>query len=268
MNEKNTEYLKERIFFLGFGDKLNADLEKNIKSQKEQFQLPVEGEFAKGEKKDVVKFVLDFSKSKENDMYFLNNYKATLKNDDLEKERSQTFYINKGNGVTAKEAYNLLEGRAVHKKLTNKEGEAYEAWIQLNPKKEENGNHKLQQYHSAYGFDLSKSLDKHPIKELADPQQKERLIKSLEKGNLQQVTYTRNDQEEKMFLEANPKDRNVILYDQSMKKQFQGIKEHKGEKNDLKESKEESSTQKKKPNDKSEESEPGERKSKGRKVSV
>ena len=43
----------------------------------------------------------------------------------------QTFYLNKGKGVTAKEAYNLLEGRAVHKELTTKAGEPYKAWIQL-----------------------------------------------------------------------------------------------------------------------------------------
>lgn len=270
MNDQNVEYLKERVFFLGFGDKLNAELEKNIKAQKDQFQLPIQGEFNKGDKKEVVDFMLDFSKSKQNDMYFLNNYNATLKSDDPEKERSQTFYINKGNGVTAKEAYNLLEGRAVHKKLTNKDGDPYEAWLQLNPKKEENGNHKVQQFHSAWGYDVNKSLEKHPIKELADPEQKERLIKSLEKGNLQQVTYTRNDKEEKMFLEANPKDRNVIVYDAQMVKQFQGIKEHKGEKAEVSKSQDENSSEKKKSDKKdiSEEPDATEKKAKGRKISV
>lgn len=268
MNEKNTEFLKERIFFLGFGDKINGELEKNIKAQKEQFQLAIDGEFSKGDKKDVVNFALDFSKSKENDMYFLNNYKATLKNEDSEKERSQTFYINKGSGVTAKEAYNLLEGRAVHKKLVNKQDEPYQAWLQLSAQKDEKGIHKVQLYHSAYGFDLQKSLDKHPIKELTNPEQKERLIKSLEKGNLQEVTFTRNDKEEKMFMEANPKDRNFIVYDDAMRKQFQGIKEFKEEKKEVKEGKEESNSQKLKPKDKADDSEPGERKSKPRKMSV
>ncbi len=267
-DQKNVDYLKERIFFLGFGDKLNADLEKNIKAQKEQFQLPMQGEFNKGDKKEVVNFALDFTKSKQNDMYFLNNYKATLKNDDPEKERSQTFYINKGNGVTAKEAYNLLEGRAVHKKLTNKDGDPYEAWLQLNPKKEENGNHKVQQYHSAYGFDLQKSLDKHPLKELVNPDQKERLIKSLEKGNLQEVSYTRNDKEEKMYVEANPKDRNVILYDAQMVKQFQGIKEKKGETSEMTKSQDNTPTEKNRSEKKETSEEPEAKRSKGRKMSV
>jgi hypothetical protein len=270
MDDQNAKYLNDRLFYLGFGEKLSAELEKNMKAGKEQFQLPVQGEFTKGDQKKVVDYTIDFSKSKESDMYFLNKYQATLKNDDPEKERSQTFYINKGSGVTAKEAYNLLEGRAVHKKLTNREGEPYEAWLQLQEKKEDNGHHKVQQFHSAYGYDLEKSLAKHPIKELGDPDQKERLIKSLEKGNLQQVTYTRNEKEEKMLLEANPKDRNVIVYDAQMVKQFQGIKEHQGEKTGVSKSQDDNSSEKKKSDRKEVLDEPDakEKKAKGRKMSV
>lgn len=235
MNEQNAEFLKERLFYLGFGDKLNAELEKNMKAGKEQFQIPFRGEFSKGDKKDLVDYQVDFSKSKQGDMYFVNKYHATLKNEDAEKEKSQTFYINKGNGVTAKEAYNMLDGRAVNKKLMDREDNPYQAWLQINFKeKEDNGNHKLNRYHTAYGFDLEKSLAKHPIKELTDPEQKAAVMKNLEKGNLQQVTFQREGKDEKMYLEANPKDRNVIVYDSAMKKQFQGVKEHKGESTDQK----------------------------------
>lgn len=259
MNEQNAEFLKERLFYLGFGDKLNAELEKNMKAGKEQFQLPFQGEFSKGEKKDVVDYQIDFSKSKQGDMYFVNKYQATLKNEDTEKEKSQTFYINKGNGVTAKEAYNMLDGRAVNKKLMDREDNPYQAWLQINFKeKEDNGNHKLNRYHTAYGFDLEKSLGKHPIKELADADQKAIVMKSLEKGNLHAVTFQREGKEEKMFLEANPKDRNVVVYDSQMKKQFQGVREHKGETSEQK--------QKSEKNDVSEE--PEGKKSKGRKMSV
>ncbi|MEO7988613.1 MAG: hypothetical protein ABI663_03670 [Chryseolinea sp.] len=259
MNEQNAEFLKERLFYLGFGDKLNAELEKNMKAGKEQFQIPFQGEFSKGDKKDVVDYQVDFSKSKQGDMYFVNKYQATLKNDEPEKEKSQTFYINKGNGVTAKEAYNMLDGRAVNKKLVDREDNPYQAWLQINFKeKEDNGNHKLNRYHTAYGFDLEKSLAKHPIKEPADVDQKAVIMKNLEKGNIQPVTFQRDGKEEKMFLEANPKDRNVIVYDASMKKQFQGVKEHKGETTELKE----------KSGKKEMKDEPEEKKSKGRKMSV
>src|SRR5690606_38566504 len=125
----------------------------------------------------------------------------------------------------------LLDGRAVHKKLVDKEGNPYEAWLQLNfNQKEENGDNKVQKYHSAWGYDLEKALTRHPVKELGTPDQKKDLIKSLEKGNNQQVTFQRDGQEEKMLLEANPKERNLIVYDAQMRRQFQGIKEHKVEK--------------------------------------
>jgi hypothetical protein len=227
MNEQNMQFLKERLFFLGFGDKLNADLEKKIGQQQEKFNLDIQGEFESKGKKNIVDYVLDFSKSKQNDMYFVNNYTATIKGDDPEKERSQKFYLNNGSGVTAKEAFNLLEGRAVLKNnLVNKNEEKYKAWLQLNlNEKDDKGNHRVHQYHEAWRYDLEKNLGKHPIKELSNATQKEQLIKSLEKGNAQQVTFVRDDKEEKMFLEANPKDRNLIVYDEKMNKQFQGIKQ-------------------------------------------
>lgn len=93
----------------------------------------------------------------------------------------------------------------------------------------------MNRYHTAYGFDLEKSLAKHPIKGLADADQKATVMRSLEKGNLHAVTFQRDGKEEKMFLEANSKDRNVIVYDSSMKKQFQGIRAHKREVTGMKE---------------------------------
>lgn len=227
MNEQNVQFLKDRLFFLGFGDKLNAELEKKIEQQPEKFNLNIQGEFQANGMKNVVDYVLDFSKSKQNDMYFINNYTASLKNETPEKECSQKFYLNNGSGVTAKEAFNLLEGRAVYKNnLVNRDGEKYKAWLQLNlNEKDDKGNHKVQQYHQAWRYDLEKNLGKHPIKELDNATQKEQLIKSLEKGNVPQVTFLRDDKEEKMLLEANPKDRNLIVYDEKMNRQFQGIKQ-------------------------------------------
>ncbi|HEY9045033.1 MAG TPA: hypothetical protein VIN08_04025 [Ohtaekwangia sp.] len=229
MNKDNADYLKERLFFLGFGDKLNEELEKKMKAGEERFKLPITAEFTKGDKKEIVEYSLDFSKSKQNDMYFLNNYRAILANAEPDKEKSQTFYVNKGKGVTAKEAYNLLDGRAVHKDLTNREGEPYKAWLQLTGPKDENGNQKIQQFHSAWGYNVEKSLHKHPIKELGDQISTAELVKSMEKGNLQPVTFKKDGNEVKMYVEANPRERNVNVYNEKMQKQFQGVKEHTGE---------------------------------------
>ena len=60
MNIDNADYLKERLFFLGFGDKLNAELEKNMQAGEEKFKLPMVAEFTKRDKKDIVEYSVDF----------------------------------------------------------------------------------------------------------------------------------------------------------------------------------------------------------------
>ncbi|HEX5168677.1 MAG TPA: hypothetical protein VFW11_05855 [Cyclobacteriaceae bacterium] len=205
MNIKNFEYLKEGLKCLGFADKLNADLENRIREQPTEFKLNLVGEFATAQKKEQVNYTLDFTKSDQTDMYFLNRYQATLKNEDPAREKTQTFYITKNSGVTAKEAYNLLSGRSVNKDLINKEGQTYNAWLQLDfQEKDKNDNYKLKQYHSGYGYDLDLALSKYPIKEQLDADQKAKVIKSLAKGNLTQVTFAREGGEDKTFIAASP----------------------------------------------------------------
>jgi len=159
-----------------------------------------------------------FRKSDQSDMYFFNRYDAHLhhKNDPA-KDVQQTFFLNKGHGVTLKEAFNLLEGRAVFKELTSKEGK-FNAWIQLNFKeKEENGNYKTQQFHQNYGYDLQASLKGFPIKELQNEQQSERLSMSLQKGNIQSVTMALGGRDQMFFVEANPQYKTITVYDAHLK---------------------------------------------------
>ena len=263
MNVKNLEFLKEGLKYLGFGEKLNADLENKIKEQPAEFKLSMVGEFNKGDTKEKVNYSLDFRKSDQTDMYFFNRYQATLKNEDPSKDVTQTFYITKNSGITAKEAYNLLSGRAVNKDLNNKEGQPYNAWLQLDfQEKDKNDNYKVKQYHAGYGYDLEMVMAKYPIKEQLNAEEKTKLMKSLEKGNLTQVTFAREGGEDKMYVAANPQYKNLDLYNAKMEKQFQGIE--KKEKSGEDKSQEKKETVK---NEAEEESE-GKRKSKRKGVGV
>src|SRR5258707_7089410 len=98
MNTQNLEFLKDGLKYMGFGDKLHADLETNINQQPTEFQLSLQGEFKKDGVSEKVDYKLDFKKSDQTDMYFFNRYKATLKNDDPTQEKSQTFYVTKNSG--------------------------------------------------------------------------------------------------------------------------------------------------------------------------
>lgn len=213
MNEQNLKYLKDNLKYHGFGEKLNPELEANMKQGLPEFQLKIQTEY----NKDKIEAVLHFKKSDQSDMYFFNRYDATLQKTNEEK-LSQTFYLNKGNGITIKEAYNLLNGRSVNKELTSIEGQKYNAWIQLDLKnKNEQGNYESKQFHKNYGFDLEQSLVKFPIKELGITEDKEALMKSLQKGNIQSVIFQLNGNEQKMFIEANPQFKTVNIYDKDMK---------------------------------------------------
>jgi hypothetical protein len=212
MNEKNFDYLKEDIKYKGFGEKLSEDLEKALRAGAPEFQLTLSTEV----NKKPFEAVLNFRKSDNSDLYFFNSYQASLQRSNGEKVE-QKFYLNNGKGVTAKEAYNLLEGRAVHKELATKEGATYKAWIQLDfDKKDKNNNHEVKQYHEAYGYDLKAALSKYPISEMEKGEEKA-LLQSLQKGNIQAITMDKDGVSTKMFVEANPQYKTVTLYDNNLR---------------------------------------------------
>lgn len=215
MNQKNFEYLRNQVKFTGFGEGLENELKERMQKQAPQFIMLHQGNFAK----DEIISTLHFKKSDQSDMYFFNKYDLTLKQENKPEIMSQTFYLNKDRNITLKEAYNLMSGRAVNKDLTNKEGQVYNAWVQMDFKQaDNNGNYKLKQFHQNYGYDLNNALGKHPIKELGNEQDKARLLESLHKGNRQSVTFLQNGNEMKHFIEANPQFKSINIYDNNMQR--------------------------------------------------
>ncbi len=211
MNTQNLDYLKENLKFMGFGTSLHTELEKSMQSQQPEFQLKATASYHQS----AVDYTLHFWKSEATGLYFFNKYDALYKHADSKQDKSQTFYLHKGSGITAKEAYNLLEGRAVYKELLNTEGQPYKAWLQLDmASKSPSGNHKLKQYHENYGYDLEKTLQRFYIKELQDPQQKEQLLYSLRKGNLHTVTALEEGYEVKRMIEASPQFKTINVYNE------------------------------------------------------
>ncbi|OYX81564.1 MAG: hypothetical protein B7Y83_17100, partial [Flavobacteriales bacterium 32-34-25] len=77
---------------------------------------------------------------------------------------------------------------------------------------------KLNQYHQNYGYDLENALSKHPIKELETPKYKEDLMDSIKKGNRQSVTFVKDGNEIKQYVEANPQFKTINVYDSNMKR--------------------------------------------------
>jgi hypothetical protein len=213
MNTQNLDFLKKSLLNLGFGEQVNEHLEKNINKKVPEFALEAKHEF----NQQKVDYNLHFKAGDNQDMYFFNKFDTTL-NKGKEKEQNQTFYITKGNGVTAKEAFNLMDGRAVHKQLFNKEGEKYQAWLQLDNEKTQNGNKEIKRFNENYGFDLEQVISGKDIKEMKTAEGQDNLLRSLKKGNAQQITVERNGEEKKFFIAANPQFKTVDLFNHQMKK--------------------------------------------------
>lgn len=212
MDMENYEFLTEKLKYSGFEDQLNGKLKEAIQSGKEDFTLAHQTAI-EGKQLDVD---LYFKKSQISDRYFFNKFEAKLQNPETGQEpKTHTFYQNQG--ITVKEAFNLLEGRAVEKSLLGADKEAYKAWLQLDlSKKDEKNNFPVNQFHEKYGFDLKESLQKFPIKELQDETKMDWMLKSLKKGNTYPVVMERKGMEEIMFVEANPKFKSINVYDASM----------------------------------------------------
>lgn len=213
MNHENLTFLLESLKYMGFGDRpeLNEQLEHSIGQALPEFNLETEHFFDETCKLETV---LYFRRGNRSDMYFFNRYIARLYYPfDQDRNREQTFYISKGRGVTFKEAFNLLQGRAVYKRLINLDGEAYFAWVQLNfDEKDARQNYKTKQFYPQYGYDLEKLLERYPIRELLLPQLRESLIRSLKRGNRHTVTFTKTNKVEKMLIEACPQFKTITIY--------------------------------------------------------
>lgn len=212
MNENNLEYNKNLLEKLGFGKALNDPLEKFIIQQQPEFKLSHEATHFR----DNVEYTLHFRKSDTTDMYFFNRYEATLKSNEEAYNRTQSFQVRNGsNSITAQESFNLVSGRAINKEMFSTNGDRYEAWLKLDfSQKDKYGNYGMEQYHQKYNYDLTKALEKFPIKELQDADQKAQLMSSLKKGNMQQVTMERDGKDVKMYIEANPRFRTLNIKDE------------------------------------------------------
>jgi hypothetical protein len=172
MNDQNLSYLQKSLLNLGFGEKMNEELEKNIKAEKPEFTLHTTQEY----NRQNVGYTLHFKKGDE-------------------------------------EAYNLLEGRAVYKHLENLGGEKYNAWLIMDKEAEktQNGNFKLHPFTDNWNYKPERAIDKISIVGIDEAGARDKLLKSLEKGNRHQVTAIKDGKEVKLYLEANPAEHRVNL---------------------------------------------------------
>lgn len=219
INMKNYDYLKNQVKFLGFGENLDSVLKEKIQAQEPEFTLPHQAKFGQ----DDVSSTLHFSKSKESELYFFNGYDLALKQPGKDDVLKQSYYVGKENNYTLKERYNMLDSRAVFKELNKLEvvgegdekklkatDQTYKGWKALDFKEtDDRGNFKIKNMF----WDHEKAIEKYPIKELEVPYDRNRLLASLEKGNITRMTVIREGVEIKGTMAANPRQEGFDFYD-------------------------------------------------------
>jgi hypothetical protein len=212
MTPSNLDFLNDSLKYLGFGERslLNQHLEAQVLRGLPSFELFTEAFYDSDTKMEAK---LYFTRSTQSDFYFFNKYEALLRYaGEPDKDRAQTFYISRGHGVTFKEAFNLLQGRAVFKLLTSKSGIQYSAWLQLNFGEKDRRDNYVYNYFRGGRFDLEKALAKHSIREMGFDEMRANLFRSLQRGNLQLVTFEGPDHKGRHFIEANPSLNAINIY--------------------------------------------------------
>ncbi len=213
----NLEYLNSRLKYLGFGENttLNMILEQEMKRGKPEFDLYTEA-FLDEETK--LEARLNFGRSKSTERYFFNRYTALLRyTDNPDKDKQQVFHIDQGKfGITFKEAFNLLQGRSVHKKFIRKNEDTFTSWIRLDfAEKTLSGNHRIKYMYDR--FVLERALDAYEIKEMDSDILKERIIRSLQRGNLHPVTVSLQSKRlARKYIYANPEANTIVILTPAM----------------------------------------------------
>lgn len=231
MDQNNLEYLQKTLDYLGFGTRLNEVLSSAIYRELESFSLGINQRYIPAEFRsdptkmiDQAHFQLNFSRSGETGMYFLNTYQLTLKRYNAQEPIQQTFDLEKHHRISALQAYRLTCGLSLEKEILQKREAGDDAipqripvWLKLDLSvSDDKGNHPLMRFYPGYGYDLRTTVDNFAFLGLEDPEKKEAVIKALRFGNLIELSLAKENGSQQVYVAANPKLKTLDLYSMNM----------------------------------------------------
>lgn len=215
-DQEQLQHHKDQLKYLGFGEgeKLRNDLKEGIDSHQKNFEIKAVAN--KTQLGNTVSFAIKYARLDQGDIV-LNSYDGNLTND-KGTNILQNFKVTKDNHFSAKEAINLLEGRAVKIEYTNPITDLREkAFVKLNLLEEKNksGNYNFQTFSQDYGINTRQIVEKSNI--IFDrPEQKENALKSLEQGDIVKVKISIEDKLIEAKTVLNPQYKTLNLYDSEM----------------------------------------------------
>ncbi len=204
--EQNSQALHQQVQRTGFPD-LSAKIDEQIRQGQQQFSIPVSYYLNDKERIDhQLSFVKDQS-----GQYHFEGYKTALYNEAKPNEkRQQYFSMRHEHNLNTTEAYNFLSGRCI---------QSGGIWLQLDLNdKDQHGNFRIKQFHSDYGYDLDKVLQQLPLRELTNTVETEKLKEALKNGEKISVSFIKDGNEQRFYIEANPQFKSVNIYDEHSRK--------------------------------------------------
>lgn len=216
MKKEVLEYVDKQLTYHGFSSEIK-ELVRNelINNPKPALEISGVMKHTNHATKQEVDIRYNLNFAVKGDKVYFNNYTASLA------DREIKVHIGSSKNITAKESFNLLQERSVYRpEILSKEGEKFSSWVKIDFKQKlENGQPKMLFYNQNYGYDLKRAVSKFDIKEMKNPKAQANILNSLERGNLQAVTLvTKEGEEKKMFIEAQPQFKNVNFYSQDGQK--------------------------------------------------
>jgi hypothetical protein len=138
--------------------------------------------------------------------YHFDGYKTKLYNESKpNKQRQQSFNVKDGYEIDTTEEYNLLSGHAIERNGT---------WVQLDfNDKDPNGNFRMKEFHSGLIYNLEMIFATALLKELLNKSEADKLHGELKDGNRLAVSFLKNGNEKRFYIEANPLFKSVNIYD-------------------------------------------------------
>ncbi|MCH5717810.1 hypothetical protein [Niabella hibiscisoli] len=204
--DENLKYLDNGHFYLGFGKGHSEEVSANLNNGVEQFSVNHPDRFHGKE----IDYRIDHKRSAESGWISISGFLLTPRE---KPEAQQYFGVFKNRGFTAKEAFNLVEGRAVCKDHW-KDNEKYQSWHVLNfEKKTAKGNAKIDNYHENYGYDVAKALQNLNWSKVTGQGMPPWAEENLRKGDPLRGTLEVNGMDVEANIIANPKSREVLGVD-------------------------------------------------------
>jgi len=210
MDRHDLRWTMSELGFLGFPKAHRDEIELKMNADPDKFNIAGKKEFQGMKGMESIDYTIYFKKYDKVNAYHPYMYHAALPN----KGRSQNFRIVQDAGFSLPDAFNLLQGRAVHKLvIDHQERKLKPYWFQLDLSgKDIHGNYPITK-HQLDPFELSigRELEARGVKEMLNPTKRVNLVLSLYYGNAEPVTIRNGDKDHHAFAAVFPKERSVKL---------------------------------------------------------